>query len=151
MQQLKSHGWKWQVSGVLIHGLVEQLKRPLLTAVVLAMAFAAVPVAAAPDNFSEAKRLLRQHVYQDQNLSQSGDFYCGCRWQWVGRSGGRMDLASCGFQTSKHADRAARLEWEHVLAASSFGRQRQCWRNGGVRTVSAPILCSTGWKPIFST
>lgn len=131
MQQLKSHGWKWQVSGGLIHGLVERLKRPLLSAAAIAIALAAVPAGAAPDNFSEAKRLLRQHVYQDQNLSQAGDFYCGCKWQWVGKSGGRMDLASCGFQTSKHVDRAARLEWEHVLAASSFGQQRQCWRNGG--------------------
>ncbi|HEJ4408020.1 TPA: endonuclease [Pseudomonas aeruginosa] len=131
MQQLKSHGWKWQVSGGLIHGLVERLKRPLLTAVALAVAVAVVPAGAAPDNFSDAKRLLRQHVYQDQNLSQAGDFYCGCKWQWVGKSGGRMDLGSCGFQTNKHVDRAARLEWEHVFAASSFGRQRQCWRNGG--------------------
>jgi deoxyribonuclease-1 len=42
-----------------------------------------------------------------------------------------MDLASCGFQANKHVDRAARLEWEHVVPISAAGQQRQCWRNGG--------------------
>jgi len=86
---------------------------------------------AAPDNFSEAKRLLRQHVYHDQNQSGAGSFYCGCKWQWVGKSGGRIDQASCGFNTEKMADRAERLEWEHVLAISAAANQRQCWRDGG--------------------
>ena len=131
MQKLKTHGRKWQVSGGFMHGLVGRLNRPLLTAAAIVIAFAALPVGAAPDNFPEAKRLLRQHVYQDQNHSQSGDFYCGCKWVWVGKSGGKMDLASCGFQTNKHVDRAARLEWEHVVPISAVGQQRQCWRNGG--------------------
>ncbi|MCR7874380.1 hypothetical protein NS942_34640 [Pseudomonas aeruginosa] len=142
MQQLKSHGWKWQVSGGLIHGLVERLKRPLLTAAAIAIAVAAVPAGAAPDNFSEAKRLLRQHVYQDQNLSQAGDFYCGCKWQWVGKSGGKMDLASCGFQANKHVDRAARLEWEHIQSPQSDS-SGSVGATVGVRTVSALIQCST--------
>lgn len=86
---------------------------------------------AAPENFSQAKRLLRQHVYHDQNQSAAGDFYCGCKWQWVGKSGGRMDQASCGFRTEKMADRAERLEWEHLTAVSAVANQRQCWRDGG--------------------
>jgi deoxyribonuclease-1 len=88
-------------------------------------------VTAAPQDFGQAKRLLREHVYQDQNLTDAGDFYCGCQWKWVGKSGGSMDQDSCGFVTDKMADRASRLEWEHVMPISAVGRQRQCWRNGG--------------------
>lgn len=90
-----------------------------------------VTAVAAPDDFSQAKRLLREHVYNDQNQAPAGDFYCGCKWEWVGKSGGRMDPNSCGFQASKQADRASRLEWEHVAAISAVAQQRQCWRDGG--------------------
>ena len=90
-----------------------------------------VSVMASPDDFSQAKRLLREHVYQDQNQSAAGDFYCGCKWEWVGKSGGKMDQSSCGFQTNKLADRASRLEWEHTVPISSVANQRQCWRDGG--------------------
>lgn len=128
VQKLKSQGWKSRVQSGLVLNALAGMSRLLFTT---AVAVVAVPVGAAPDNFSEAKRLLRQHVYQDQNLSQAGDFYCGCKWQWVGKSGGKMDLAGCGFQTTKHIDRAARLEWEHVVPISAVGQQRQCWRNGG--------------------
>lgn len=86
---------------------------------------------AAPEDFSQAKRLLKEHVYNDQNQSAAGDFYCGCKWEWVGKSGGKMDQASCGFQTSKMADRASRLEWEHTVPISAVAQQRQCWREGG--------------------
>ena len=86
---------------------------------------------AAPNDFSQAKRLLRDHVYNDQNQTAAGDFYCGCKWEWVGKSGGRMDPNSCGFQATKQASRATRLEWEHVAAISAVAQQRQCWRDGG--------------------
>lgn len=87
---------------------------------------------AAPDNFSEAKRLMRQHVYVDRNQAATeGTFYCGCSWDWVGKSGGRVDGASCGFQTAAMPDRAKRIEWEHVMPISAAGQHRQCWRNGG--------------------
>lgn len=103
-----------------------------LTLPILGILLAASTVAiAAPDDFSQAKRLLREHVYADQNHSSAGDFYCGCEWEWVGKSGGRMDPGSCGFQASKQADRATRLEWEHVAAISAVAQQRQCWRDGG--------------------
>lgn len=105
--------------------------RFLQTLILAAFAATSAWVDAAPKDFSQAKRILREHVYQDQNLSDAGDFYCGCKWAWVGRSGGRMDQESCGFQTEKMADRASRLEWEHVLPASTAAQHRQCWRNGG--------------------
>lgn len=99
-----------------------------LTAILLA---ASTVATAAPDDFSQAKRLLREHVYADQNHSAAGDFYCGCKWEWVGKSGGVMDPKSCGFESETLADRSTRLEWEHTVPAAAFGQQRQCWQNGG--------------------
>ncbi len=67
----------------------------------------------------------------DQASSALGDLYCGCKWTWVGKSGGRIDAASCGYQTRKQQNRAERTEWEHIVPAHTFGNQRQCWKNGG--------------------
>lgn len=92
--------------------------------------FISASVHAAPESFSQAKRLLREHVFYDQNTDR-GTFYCGCKFRWVGKSGGRTDLASCGFNVTKMPERAARTEFEHVLPASSAGRHLACWRNGG--------------------
>lgn len=85
----------------------------------------------APATFTEAKTLLRQHVYHDQ--TGNGTLYCGCKWRWVGKSGGRIDWGSCGYQprNEKSISFAQRLEWEHIDPASNFGRARQCWQNGG--------------------
>lgn len=88
-------------------------------------------VIAAPLSFEHAKIELRQKVYFDRNTGQGGDLYCGCDWQWVGRSGGRVDHASCGYEVRAQANRGERIEWEHVVPASTFGRQRQCWQHGG--------------------
>lgn len=84
---------------------------------------------AAPSNFNDAKKEGRRYVYFDRN--DDGDLYCGCDWSWVGQSGGRVDKASCGYQTRKQEHRAARTEWEHIVPAWHFGHQRQCWQSGG--------------------
>ncbi len=86
---------------------------------------------AAPDSFVQAKTLSKNEVYLDQPQQGEGTLYCGCQWEWVGKSGGRVDLASCGYQTRKQASRAERIEWEHIVPAWVFGHQRQCWQNGG--------------------
>lgn len=100
----------------------------LLLAFVLAFSVV-LQLHAAPANFGQAKTLARQQVYQDQNTV--GDLYCQCTWQWTGKSGGRIDAQSCGYQVRKQPVRAARIEWEHIVPASNFGRQRQCWQDGG--------------------
>lgn len=85
-----------------------------------------------PSRLEDAKLLLREHVYFDQQQNQTpGTLYCGCRWQWIGSSGGRVDLASCGYQIRSRPERAKRIEWEHVVPASWLGSQRQCWQQGG--------------------
>lgn len=95
------------------------------------MATSNFALASAPTTFEQAKVELRQKVYYDRNTSEAGDLYCGCNWKWVGRSGGRVDFASCGYEVRAQENRAQRIEWEHVLPAYAFGSQRQCWQNGG--------------------
>lgn len=96
---------------------------------------------AAPQTFEQAKAEARQSVYHDQ--SKAGTFYCGCDWEWTGRSGGRVDLESCGYQIRSQENRAIRIEWEHVVPASNFGRARQCWQNGGRQNCN-------GTDPVFN-
>lgn len=86
-------------------------------------------LSAAPASFEAAKVLARQQVWHDRN--QAGSFYCGCDWEWAGRSGGRIDLDSCGYAVRAQINRAVRIEWEHIVPASLFGQQRLCWQQGG--------------------
>ena len=99
----------------------------------LALLFAVINPALSnpPSTFSEAKVIAKQQVYLDQAHSAQGDLYCGCKWEWVGKSGGRIDARSCGLQARKQETRAERTEWEHIVPAWTFGHQRQCWQNGG--------------------
>ena len=90
---------------------------------------------AQPTSFSDAKYEARTYVYYNRN--DDGDFYCGCDWRWVGRSGGRTDLESCGYKVRAQATRAARTEWEHVMPAWVMGHQRQCWQEGGRKNCKA--------------
>lgn len=75
----------------------------------------------APQTFQEAKKIARE-IYTDAGQT----FYCGCDYR-----GNRVDLASCGYVPRKNAQRAERLEWEHVVPAWVIGHQRQCWQQGG--------------------
>lgn len=86
--------------------------------------------------FGQAKQMLKEHVYYDRNQSEFGTIYCGCNWQWKGRSGGRVDLESCGFKVRARPNRAKRIEYEHIVPAHSLGHQRQCWQQGGRKNCS---------------
>ena len=78
-----------------------------------------------PSSFSAAKRIAEREIYYDQDRT----FYCGCKLDFEEGP----DLASCGYEVRKQPKRAARIEWEHVMPAYDFGRQRQCWQKGGRR------------------
>lgn len=114
----------------------------LLVSFAVIGAFFHSPIHAAPQSFSEAKVQARQQVYYDRNQSEQGTLYCGCKWRWTGKSGGRVDLASCGYTPRRNASRASRIEWEHIVPAWVMGHQRQCWQKGGRKN------CSTS-DPIF--
>lgn len=93
----------------------------LALALLAALAAAFLIPPQAPDSFQEAKQLARQ-IHGERGQT----FYCGCAYQ-----GSRVDLASCGYRPRKNRERAARIEWEHVVPAWVIGHQRQCWKQGG--------------------
>lgn len=82
-----------------------------------------------PTEFDDAKVIAKESIYSDKKTT----FYCGCDFEFTGKSGGRIDLASCGYKprSEGNLNRAERLEWEHVVPASNFGKARQCWQDGG--------------------
>lgn len=106
------------------------IKRTLLLLLVWGYALVAI---GQPANFSQAKVLLKEQVYHDQNQSVQGTLYCGCQWEWTGASGGRADLVGCGYGVRRQQARAERIEWEHTVPAWVMGHQRRCWQDGGRR------------------
>lgn len=100
-------------------------------AVVVALIFSSPTLADAPSNFDAAKAIAKNEIFYDQASSKQGELYCGCKWEWTGKSGGRIDPKSCGYETRAQQNRADRIEWEHIVPAWTFGHQRQCWQNGG--------------------
>jgi deoxyribonuclease-1 len=105
--------------------------KKLLPAVALTLSVITPVFANPPATFTEAKVIAKQKIYLDQANSSMGELYCGCKWTWVGKSGGRIDAESCGLKARKQENRAERTEWEHIVPAWTFGNQRQCWKNGG--------------------
>ena len=102
-----------------------------------ALLFIALPVhlvqADAPRTFVEAKKIAWK-LYAERPV----EFYCGCTYK-----GNRVDLDSCGYEPRKNAQRAGRIEWEHVVPAWVIGHQRQCWQDGGRKNCTAN-------DPVFS-
>ncbi len=95
-------------------------------ALLLILAVPTVASAAAPRTFEEAKKVGRK-LYARQSV----EFYCGCRY-----NGTKVDLKSCGYTPRKNANRASRIEWEHIVPAWVIGHQRQCWQSGGRKNCS---------------
>lgn len=83
----------------------------------LALLLSSVCLATPPTSFPEAKVIAKQKIYFDQASNPMGELYCGCQWTWVGKSGGRIDAASCGYETRKQQNCAERTEWEHIVPA----------------------------------
>ncbi|PCO04127.1 YHYH domain-containing protein [Microbulbifer flavimaris] len=81
-------------------------------------------------SFRKAKRVLRESVYLTPDM-QVG-FYSNCRFSAQGKKL-VPEWASCGYRPRKNANRASRIEWEHVVPAWVIGHQRQCWQRGGRR------------------
>lgn len=80
-----------------------------------------------PDKFDQAKRLLAG-VHED--IGHLETLYCGCSYTRKGRSGGDIDREDCGLETRKNDKRSDRVEWEHVVPASWFGKGLPCWSRG---------------------
>lgn len=98
---------------------------------IISLTFGNEALSSPPSTFDQAKVAAKEQVYFDRNFI--GSTYCSCQWKWVGRSSGRVDFKSCGYEVRAEGqrNRAERIEWEHIVPASNFGRSLQCWQNGG--------------------
>lgn len=81
------------------------------------------PVLADP-SFNRSKNIAHRKIYVND---LQVDYYCGCLYNRAKV----VDLNSCGYKIRKNAERAKRIEWEHVVPASAFGRPLECWTHGG--------------------
>ena len=77
--------------------------------------------------FAKSKRLLAG-IHED--IGHLKTVYCGCPYTRKGRMGGDIDRDACGLRARKNEKRSDRVEWEHVVPASWFGRERSCWTGG---------------------
>lgn len=83
------------------------------------------PQISLPQSFAQAKKLLTNKVYANDNERQT--FYCGCNYSRAGK----IDPLSCGYEPKRPGSaRSERLEWEHIVPASYIGRGRACWETG---------------------
>lgn len=76
------------------------------------------------ESLAVSRRLLLRQVYADHRQT----LYCGASF-----SADRVVTPPPGFRSRAHLDRARRLEWEHVVPASRFGRTFPAWREGDSR------------------
>ncbi|SDR23719.1 endonuclease [Pseudovibrio sp. Tun.PSC04-5.I4] len=107
------------------------MRNLLLLPIALFIAIWASGVSAqTPTSFSQAKRLLEKHIYPSQDSRET--FYCGCTYN----SKKQVDAESCGYTPRKSAKRGKRIEWEHIVPASRFGKPRACWTEGNAACVT---------------
>ncbi|MEM1348031.1 MAG: endonuclease, partial [Myxococcota bacterium] len=74
-------------------------------------------------SFSTSRRYLRD-IHGDVHTRT---LYCDCRFDPQSK---RVDLKGCGYQARKNKKRAERVEFEHVVPASRFGRTFVAWAQG---------------------
>lgn len=129
---------KQKISQRDINRLIKQFqRRPLQTIMFLLFALVA--------SFFGGKTIIEQKSSRDvqtfakaktelidiyKNNPEIEEFYCGCDFKFVERKS-EIDFKSCGYEVRKNEERAKRIEWEHVMPAHNFGKQLQCWEEGG--------------------
>ena len=79
-----------------------------------------MPVNRKDFDYREAKTLLHEEVYKVDRTT----FYCGCRYT----RGKSILKSSCGVAPRKNHQRADRVEWEHIVPVSDYGKTRACWK-----------------------
>ena len=75
------------------------------------------------NSFNKAKKMLERVVYA--NESNRVTIYCKAEFDE-----NKNIFLPQGFRTTKHINRANRVEWEHVVPAENFGRTFSEWRDG---------------------
>ena len=71
------------------------------------------------ESFSKSKTFLKK-IHQESRVT----FYCQCKYN------NKPNWGSCGYRPRKDKKRASRIEWEHILPASYFGKRFNAWVNG---------------------
>ncbi len=75
------------------------------------------------ENFSSAKTKLKR-IY---TILGKETFHCSCEYSL----NGKIDFSICGYKINKkYKNRANKIEWEHVVPASVFGKNFIEWKNG---------------------
>ena len=77
---------------------------------------------AAAGSFGTAKRDLYETVYK----GHASTFYCDCEFDPDQRD---VDRRACGVSVRENANRANRIEAEHIMPAHRFGGHLECWQN----------------------
>ena len=73
-------------------------------------------------NFRKAKRIAREFY----DYSPFRSFYCNCPFK-----GSKVQLGECPLPSSlKQHTRSQKIEWEHIVPASAFGKKFPAWIKG---------------------
>ena len=72
------------------------------------------------NSFYKAKKILSK-IHNKNPIT----FYCKCKY-----NNKKPNLDSCNFVPKKDFKRSSRIEWEHILPVSHFGKNFDVWRNG---------------------
>lgn len=76
--------------------------------------------------FSAAKKMARW-VYSENKKS----FYCGCNF-----TKNQVTASNCDIENIQKTKQARRIEWEHIVPASKFGKNLKPWRHGDPKCTS---------------
>lgn len=80
------------------------------------------------ESFSHSKKELNK-IYSSGKLEMKA-FYSNCTFTKKGKKFIPI-FDSCDYKIRKNANRANRIEWEHVMPAHHIGLQLRCWKEGG--------------------
>ena len=76
-------------------------------------------------NFSKSKKILLK-IHKNNPYT----FYCECSYK-----NKTPNLNSCGYKIFKNNKRAKRIEFEHIVPASRFGKKFETWKNGNLKCI----------------
>ena len=94
-------------------------------------------------SFSKAKKLLKNKIYNTQDLHVA--FYSKCTYESkkIKKKNGKyryklvVDKQSCNYTPRKPKNKRANyIEWEHIVPAYAFGHNLTCWKKGNNRCYS---------------
>jgi len=109
------------------------MKIKLYIVAALALSFGAAN-ASELRSFDHAKQVVKE-IYYDRPITT----YCGCPFEWNERgTGGTLNPEACGYEAPGWHNRSYRIEYEHVVPASTIGQNYECWSmEGGGRAYCA--------------